>query len=65
VDERQLHGTQPAVDVDVKASPEADQLLTLGFSSCTCRRQHRIAGAYALSPARQTAAVSLGPSPLR
>jgi len=60
VDERQLHGAQSAVDVDVEASSQTNQLLALGCGSCTGRRQHRVTGEDALSAARQAAAVPLG-----
>ena len=68
VDERQLHGTQPAVDVDVEAPPQADQLLALGgcggggVSAATWRRRHRVV---AVSAARQGTALSLGRGQLR
>ena len=63
VDERQLHGAQRAVDVDVEAPPQADQLLALGRGSRCAgeRRRQRLA----LSTARQSAAVPVGRGELR
>ena len=67
VDKRQLHGAQPAVDVDVEASPETDQLLALGGRGrCAAgRRNARLTCTHALSAARQISAVPLGRSRLR
>ena len=42
MDKRQLHGSQPALDVDFKAPSEADLLLSLGSGRVRGEGEHAL-----------------------